>query len=154
MTVYSLLPTLVIIICNIIIIKNVVDASRKRREMMGTQQKADDGTRQMSITLITVSVFALVTTMPYTMLQIFYGRNIVSHEMYTYLWPVFFLLAHFNNTFNIFLYLCSGPTFRRNLKSIMKRNHIITYLILKYPNTLLIIMLIKYFSGKCNNGHA
>ena len=127
LAVFSLVPALTIMFCNICIIKSAMEAHRRRKDLSGTELHAESSSmRQMNITLISVSVAALCTTLPFEIYQVITINDFVTldSDLYYNTFASLNLLLHCNNAINIFLYCIRGPVFRRNLKRLFKCRYV------------------------------
>ena len=123
----SVIPFLLMLICNITIIVRLQIAMMKRRGQMNVQQK-DSGPRMTTMTamLLAISFIFLCTTGPLTIYLTIrpylprteFGTRPDSqrHLLFTSL----SLLAYVNNTVNFFLYCITGAKFRHELKSLFR----------------------------------
>lgn len=118
----SIAPAIIIFTLNIIIVYNVVRASRNRSEQMSATG-GEDTTQSLTAMLIAISIVFLVTTTPatiyiaglplwpYTTRREQYRRNVA--------YTAVILIFYFNNCLNFFLYCLSGSEFRRALVAVL-----------------------------------
>ena len=118
----AFLPVTLIIICNTFIIVGVVKANRRRQEMTGGDE--NDNSQQMSVLLITVSVFALITFLPVNILGFLIYSSVLPENFHQYrkIFGLLDLLFYCNNAANFFLYCMFGSNFRRDLKQLIFKN--------------------------------
>ena len=117
-----LLPFLSLLIANIVIIVKVIQAKVKREALVSTQ--SDDGqVRQMTATLISVSVIFLVLNTPYVVVYYFLPPADGTNIKYGIIIAGQFgsLLNSLNSAINFLLYCITGPTFRKELRAMLCR---------------------------------
>ena len=119
-----LFPFLSLLIANIVIIVKVIQAKVKREALVSTQ--SDDGqVRQMTATLISVSVIFLVLNTPYVVVYYFLplpdGTNIKYGIIFAIAGQFGSLLNSLNSAINFLLYCITGPTFRKELRGMLCR---------------------------------
>ncbi len=73
--VYTIAPSIIITVCNILIILRLRQAAKQRRYMTNTESATEGryGGRKIAIMLVTVSAFFVLTTLPLGILHI--GKN-------------------------------------------------------------------------------
>ncbi|KAL3848132.1 hypothetical protein ACJMK2_019009 [Sinanodonta woodiana] len=150
--VFSLIPFAVMIICNIIIICNMIQSKRKLRQNLGIQlnniseqepqkQKSlQETTRQQSfrprttssltVMLLTVNCVFLLTTSPVVAHLVADKYWVNADESVlakiSLSWTIVNMLQYMNNAIHFFLYCLTGPKFRQELKILFKRRNIIS----------------------------
>ncbi|XP_070198888.1 growth hormone secretagogue receptor type 1-like [Littorina saxatilis] len=128
--IYSFVPFIVILVLNILIICEVVDARNQRRIMQNTPEhghyqharlRCGEGTK-LTIMLLTVSFTFLLTTLPMNVSLIVtafwkpydknFMRQIVQFKLAN---TVAELLMYVNHSINFFLYCATGNKFRQQI---------------------------------------
>ena len=119
----SLLPSLLLLLCNSAIVCRIGHAESLRRRQLhahGTGAKMSS----MTAILLTVSLVFLISTAP---LSIYIIRNValqlnadaVHRAQYSVVWAALNLLLYTNNAVNFLLYIVSGPRFRQELFKVL-----------------------------------
>lgn len=126
---YSIIPFIVLIVCNIMIIVGIKRSSRKQRALtnkMDKLQSADKAKQQSQITimLVTISIVFVLFTMPNCIFFIIQGKiNYLatphSHAIWVLWMQVIFFLSDANHAINFYLYFLSGQKFRQKFKSMV-----------------------------------
>ena len=114
----SIVPVCLVFLSNIVIITQVVRATRRRTKEMQVKG-AGGGTQSITIMLVSISIVFLFTTAPvgiyFLGMDVWPGSN--NWEMHQ-TWMAYTatnLLYYFNNCLNFFMYCLSGSRFRRAL---------------------------------------
>ncbi len=123
----SILPFLIICICNINIIYTVIKAKHMRNREMNSKQN-NNNLMGMTVLLISVSVVYLICTLPAAIIYIIKQEVLseyVKNPMPTHIeaeWHLYKAIAIFfivtNSAVNFPLYCLSGPKFRKGLKNL------------------------------------
>ncbi|XP_067650870.1 FMRFamide receptor-like [Haliotis asinina] len=127
--IYSFLPFVTILILNILIIRQVLNArgSRERmrsmterRKLEGGKKQPGEGSTKLTVMLLTVSFNFLITTLPMNVSMIvlaFRGDNNDMHEtvQFNLAKTVTELLMYVNHSINFFLYCATGQKFRQQV---------------------------------------
>ncbi|KAJ8307226.1 hypothetical protein KUTeg_015310 [Tegillarca granosa] len=126
---YSILPFVILIMCNFMIIFGIKRSGRKQQVLtnkMDKFQSADKAKQQNQITimLVTISIVFVVFTMPNCLFFIIKGKiNYLatphSHAIWILWMQVVFFLSDANHAINFYLYFLSGQKFRKKFKSII-----------------------------------
>ncbi len=119
LVVLSIAPVLIIFSANLLIVSQVVRASRRRSEQMQVKGgSGEDTSRSLTFMLISVSMVFLLTTIPSCIYFIGVAVNLWPLEPPEELFKtevayvVVNILYYFNNCMNFFLYCVSGSRFR------------------------------------------
>ena len=116
LAVYSALPTVIILTCNVVIIAFVIKAKKNKRIQKSKSGKPD-ASNKMTTMLLVNSIFFLITTLPIT---IYYYWFINSSEDYNKLpWTILLDINLLNYSCNFFIYLLSGKKFRDEAVSLL-----------------------------------
>ena len=131
---YSFLPFVVIMVLNILIIRQVLAAHRGREELQSgssfgdparrDHSRGDPGTK-LTVMLLTVSFTFLVTTLPVnisliiTTLANTYSSDHHQMARFTLARTVTEMLMYVNHSINFFLYCATGQKFRQQVMWIM-----------------------------------
>ena len=124
--IYSFLPFLVIMMLNVLIIRQVVKARRSRShlaEMRSYEQRrpSHEGSTRLTVMLLTISFAFLLTTLPMNITNItaYFWRQYRGdlHEVskYTLARTITEMLMYINHSMNFFLYCATGQKFRHQL---------------------------------------
>lgn len=137
--VFSMFPVVVLIFGNICIIMrmrksrnqiNPISASLETRHhsqssdrlgvVPAVKSRTSAKCSQMTILLITLSVFFVVCNLPFSILTtaIHAGKLSLDDGVHNTLWLVINLLVYLNNTLNFVLYFLSGSRFRNDVKQL------------------------------------
>ena len=116
LTIYSLLPFIIMISCIVVIINTI---SRRRRTLTrrgSVSSSRGNKVKTLTVTLLTVAIVFLLLTAPYviyaTALNELYRKINVDFRLFYF---VASFLRYVNNSVNFFLYCVSGKTFRTEL---------------------------------------
>ncbi|XP_074650495.1 C-C chemokine receptor 1-like protein 1 [Tubulanus polymorphus] len=137
LTVYSLVPLVIIFVCNVSIIVKVRVSHRRtscgNARVVPNRQKRISS---MTAMLVTVNFVFMITTLPISIYVIvFYqkGKDYLHLEVKNsqnreqildsnaILWPLLNLLQYSNNALNFYLYCISGPRFREQYSQLFRR---------------------------------
>ena len=117
-----LIPSIVILISNLIIIANVVLSRVKHQQPNPTNQTK---LTSLTIVLILVSLTFFFTTSPIAIYLINNRVNSEAEEKEKLNWAILNLIMYVNNSANFFLYVIGGPRFRNEfIKLFTRRNRI------------------------------
>ncbi len=111
--IYSLIPSTILFISNLIICYHVLMAQRKRQVNMTATLHTTGSSRGITAMLVTVSVAFLVLTTPWCahlVMSLSLGNTNVD------LWAMSYVLMQTNHGINIFLYFLTGSTFRHEFR--------------------------------------
>lgn len=121
----SLLPSVLLLLCNSAILCRIGRAQALRRRQLHAHT-GGGGAKMTSMTaiLLTVSLVFLLSTAP---LAVFMLRNVVlqlqadavQRAQYGVLWAALNMLLYTNNSINFLLYLLSGPRFRQEFSRLL-----------------------------------
>lgn len=124
---YSILPSSVILILNIIIIRNVITAKKSRAEMQSAGGRKPDPRRghetsyKLTFMLLTISFSFLITTFPMNISLIStpfystYSNRDPIIARFNLVRAITTLLMFINHSINFFLYCATGQKFRQQL---------------------------------------
>ena len=126
---FSVAPILLQIVCNVLLVKELVSRSRKRQADRAVPDGNDREQRDLrSVTrmLIVISVFFVFISVPQCIEAVLrpyifeprIGRNIAKDLLMK---TVISLVMYSNNTFNFLLYTLSGKVFRKELRSMCEK---------------------------------
>ncbi|XP_025077659.1 FMRFamide receptor-like isoform X1 [Pomacea canaliculata] len=142
--IFSLLPLLLIVVCNSVIIIKIFESRRKARRIIPSVASSThpgvqaDDTRSRKVssmtgTLMTLNLVLLLTTMPicaYHIVEPYYATIFdESSEQYDpkvtaqfkLAWAIVNMLMYINNSINFLLYCLSGTRFREELSNLILR---------------------------------
>lgn len=123
---YSILPILCLIVCNILLIKELTKRNNPLRLQDGltlsSSQRKDF--RSLTRMLISVSIFFAIISLPATVFMIletylFNGTSARDISKRRLFWSIVSILMYSNNAVNFFLYCLSGSLFRAELKQMI-----------------------------------
>ena len=120
LTVYSLLPTIILSLSNSVLVYKLVQSSRFRRaNTTNDRHELDHTARRLTITLTLVSTCFLVFTLPMSsfLLHAQIYTSVANFDIY---YRSFYVLELLNSAINFILYCASGPGFRAELKLLTK----------------------------------
>ena len=125
-SVYLILPTIVIIVTNILTVRVVINSTKRVRHAMNIPAARNRirNQRQMIFMAVAVSVAFLLLTSPFGILtiirpyvfnasEVFYPKSNIEIIVTT----ITAILASLNSAINFFLYFISGSRFREDLKA-------------------------------------
>lgn len=114
---YNMVPSIIIITTNSLIIRKILWRSKIRRNCMSREEK------RMTLTLITVSLFFLLTTSPISIYQM-WRENLTDKSQSIEFWDghdtimaVLLLISYLNNSCNFYLYVLTASRFRAELRN-------------------------------------
>jgi len=124
LVVLNFIPMIIIIVSNIGILINVISQKRKLQKVNPITEsknaKSDDKLNAMTRMLFMISSFFVITTLPFTLFQIFWWQidSSTQHALaIRQLLDAFFeVLIYANYSFNFFLYFISGSLFKQEWK--------------------------------------
>ena len=120
LTIYSALPTVIILTCNIVIIIFVVKA-RKNKRIKASKSGKSNASNRMTTMLLINSIFFLITTLP---IIIYYYWFIDSAGDFNSLpWTILLNINLLNYSCNFFIYLLSGKKFRDEATKLFSCKH-------------------------------
>ena len=124
-SIYFIVPTIVIIVANILTVREVINSTKRTSHLMGvaTVRSRIRHNRQMVVMAVAVSAAFLLTTSPlgistiirpyvFNDSEVFYASSDVEFLLTT----IEGILGYLNLTINFFLYCISGRRFREDLK--------------------------------------
>ena len=125
MLLYSALPSIILIICNVVLITHL-RRSRRRWKKCSTNRDGtpdvDSGTRRITIMCVVVATTYVVLTLPFTALLLYVSLK--KNESLSN-WPISYVVLYelnlVNSAINFLLYSISAPSFRRSLKTTLCR---------------------------------
>ena len=109
-TLYSIVPGLVIVICNLIIVRTLIIMSRVQKTM-SHDKSASQNSKNLTVMMVTNCVFFLILTSPYNMITTFTDTAAINDNIIF----AMFELACLNHAINFFLYVLCGSLFRKEL---------------------------------------
>ena len=117
---YSYGPFLTMLVCNIMIIVKIMRAQVQRKRLTVTSlTAAPPRISSMTAMLLAVTFTYLLLSTPLSLFhtgQYFWWKDRLSDERFMLYWPVANILMYLNNSINFFLYILSGPKFRKELR--------------------------------------
>ncbi len=123
---FSIIPSIIIIICNALIVSNLMKMKRDRKQLhaSGSEKKKLQATTAL---LMTVSLVFLFCTLPYVLYFALFSyiesRSNYDHAYWTLVSTCLYLLYFANNAVNFILYCVSAERFRKVLQEMLcKRN--------------------------------
>ena len=124
LAVFSMVPVILQIVCNVLLARELVTRSRKRqaRSLQESNNQHERDLRSVTRMLIVISVFFVISTVPQCIqltLQPYIFKPRIDHNIAKNLLmvAVIQLLMYSNNAFNFLLYTLSGKVFRKELWS-------------------------------------
>ena len=126
---YSFLPSMVIILLNCLIIRQVILAHRSRSSMQEgayeNRRPSHEGSTRLTIMLLTISFTFLLTTLPMNVINIVIAFNssaisdLSTVAKFKLAMSVTQMLMYMNHSMNFFLYCATGQKFRHQLVWLM-----------------------------------
>ena len=126
MSIYFVLPTIVIIVANILAVRGVINSAKLKSHLMNVSavKRRIRNNRQMVVMAVAVSAAFVLLTSPigiYTIIRpyvfqdsdVFYAHSDIEFLVRT----IIFILAYLNYAINFFLYFISGRRYREELKA-------------------------------------
>ena len=114
---YTGIPFVCMLICNVAIIINLNIAKRKRQNVTHNAEQSKSQTHGLTAMLLTVSFAFLLQT---ASINIYFISNYTIISPWVYMWnSVSFLLLYANHSINFLLYCISGKRFRDALMQIL-----------------------------------
>ena len=114
---YSVIPSIIIVVCNICIIYKVCLSNQRWQHGEGHSSRLAG----MTVSLILISISHLLLTSPGCILLILYQIDIISVSEYKAMSNICLVLMQINNACNFFLYCISGSKFRQEIKVIFNQ---------------------------------
>ncbi|XP_067933446.1 probable G-protein coupled receptor 139 [Watersipora subatra] len=115
---YSLIPAVILIICNSIILKILGDSRLKTRS---ARSKNTGLARSLTVMLMSLNVFFLITTLPISIIFFIkwgdYGTQ--RYAVTELCWTIFSLLQYAGSACTFFVYCITGSKFREELKTLL-----------------------------------
>ncbi|CAH1796314.1 unnamed protein product [Owenia fusiformis] len=123
LTVASLLPFLMLIICNVLIIVQLM-RSKKRRQEMNVSSSRTDHTRSMTIMLLAISFIFVILTSPIVIYEAGYqdfakDRSPLGRARDALVWAIVNMFLYLNHAINFFMYCLSGSRFREEMRRLL-----------------------------------
>ena len=115
--VYTVLPLLIIVTCNVLIIVTLVKMSKLHDSM---SQSSAHGSASLTIMLVVNCVFFLLSTVPYNILIVIFQYFLPQTELANFMMDICYELRFSNHAINFFLYVICGSLFRRELILMLK----------------------------------
>ncbi|KAK7481120.1 hypothetical protein BaRGS_00027660 [Batillaria attramentaria] len=117
----SFLPSVVMVVCNGLMIHAVMKSARKARERRSTAKPGM--VSRVTVTLIVVSLAFIVLTFPYYVMQMIQQRNpeLDFSGPYFFFFNIAGLMWTINSAINFFLYVITGARFREEGKKLIPR---------------------------------
>lgn len=120
---YSVVPSVILLVINSLMIRHVYKSTKRRQEMtQGKDEKSNKKALQMTITLICISFYFFLSTFPVALnILIFHFRRTtklkeyIDHLSYS---RFFNLFSYTNNAVNFFIYCLSGSKFRKEFRKL------------------------------------
>ena len=107
---YSILPALVIIICNLVIVCTLMKMSRAQKTM-SHDKSASHNNKNLTVMLVINCIFFLILTSPFNIILMFIDQVAINvHIIYA-----LYELSSLNHTINFILYIICGSLFRKEL---------------------------------------
>ena len=127
--VFSLTPVILQIVCNVLLVRELVIRSRKRQTNRALQDKNDreqHDLRSVTRMLVVVSVFYVLSSVPQCIQMVlkpyvFKPKTAHNNAKTVLVKALIHLLMYSNNTVNFLLYTLSGRVFRNELRSMFKQ---------------------------------
>lgn len=121
-TMYSILPGLLIILCNAAIIHALVKASKVHSKLSAKTKSIHRSDMNITLMLITNGIVFIVLTMPISALVMtFYTPlDVGQFETLSYIAPILRIISQLNHAINFLLYSMSGSMFRSELIQMFK----------------------------------
>ena len=127
--VFSLTPVILQIVCNVLLVRELVIRSRKRQTNRALQDKNDreqHDLRSVTRMLVVVSVFYVLSSVPQCIQMVlkpyvFKPKTAQNNAKAVLVKALIHFLMYSNNTINFLLYTLSGRVFRNELRSMFKQ---------------------------------
>ena len=125
MSIYAILPLILVLTLNIMIISKVGLAQREKARLQNQSAKTDNQSASITVMLVTVSVTFFLLVSPFTVFYIYsslYWKFTADPQTYArYLlgYTTVFLLTDLNHCVNFLLYFLSGKAFREDFKRLL-----------------------------------
>ena len=107
---YSIVPGLVIVICNMVIVCTLIKMSRVQKTM-SHDKSASQNSKNLTVMLVMNCLFFLILTSPYNIISIVSYKVAVNENIIFAMYE----LANLNHAINFFLYVLCGSLFRKEL---------------------------------------
>ncbi|CAH1796313.1 unnamed protein product [Owenia fusiformis] len=122
LSVASLVPFLMLIICNTLIIVKLM-RSQKRRQEMNVSSSRTDHTRSMTIMLLAISFIFVILTSPIVIYlkghqESTKDRSPLAEARDKLVWAIVNMFLYLNNAINFFMYCLSGGRFREEMRKL------------------------------------
>ncbi|XP_060558493.1 G-protein coupled receptor daf-37-like [Ruditapes philippinarum] len=124
--IYSLIPSLLLLIVNLSIILRLVWRRLERRTHVVLASSTKEKLPQITATLITTSLVFVLCTTPISVILIEYAHGHHDYEsntrafaLFSLKWVLVNILSYMNNVLNFVLYFLSGSRFRRQTKDFL-----------------------------------
>ncbi len=114
---YNILSFIAMLICNVIIIVSVVRAQRVRSQL-SSASSSNHGLSCMTLMLMGVSIWFLITTTPLSVLYLLHPEINISvylTEDIQVMKKIFYMMMYMNHCFNFLCYCISGTVFRKEV---------------------------------------
>ena len=116
------LPCALIFLFTVLIVRNLRENQRTRREMTNDTSEVKAVEKQLTLMLIVVAVATLALRLPYTIVYAIYSLSGPEYGTWTeFYWlvakDICYTVAAINYMINFFLFCLTGSIFRKNLKN-------------------------------------